>query len=84
MRNIRNTVTVLLLLSTIGVNAQTGYYPFSKPNENKLNRWGIINSNKKVVMKPTFKNEISFFYNHESKYPVAKFRNFEKKYGLLN
>ena len=75
-----NILISLVILTSLNVNSQTEYYPF----QNTERKWGIINSKLQTVFEPVFESEISFFFNHNSKNPVAKFRVKNKKYGLLN
>lgn len=79
----KNIIKILFFLLITNINAQVGYYPYSK-TENHQEKWGIINSKKEIILNPSFEYEISFFYNHETKYPVAKFRKSRREYGLIN
>ena len=76
----KNILVSVIFLITLSVKSQTAYFPFQNSDE----KWGIININLETVYKPVFENEISFFINHDGKFPVAPYRLQNRKYGLLN
>ncbi|GAA4940232.1 hypothetical protein GCM10023314_11300 [Algibacter agarivorans] len=71
-------IIIFTLLSGYNAFSQYGVFPFSENG-----KWGIIDSDKKVLMKPSYGFEIPFFKNHDGKYPLAIYKK-DSLFGVLN